>query len=56
MSKENFLVLVEDYYTNLESFEVKGVKVAGTRARKFAQAIKQEMNTSRAKILAKQKA
>lgn len=56
MNSQEFQTLVEGYLTNLESFETKGVKIAGTRARKFAQDIVKEMKTSRTNILAKQKA
>jgi capsular polysaccharide biosynthesis protein len=55
MLKQEFIELVENYLTQLDLFDTKGVKIAGTRARKFAQEIKQEMTSSRAKILSKQK-
>ena len=56
MKSQESQTLVESYLTNLDAFETKGVKIAGTRARKFAQEIVKEMKSSRTNILAKQKA
>lgn len=55
MNKEEFQQLVDKYLQNLNSFSTNSVKVAGTRARKFAQEITKELKSSRATILSKQK-
>ena len=52
---ENLVNLFETYIAENEKFEAKGVKAAGTRARKSAQDLKKLLDSLRKEILSERK-